>query len=168
MHQKSDQSTPLTLKQPSSKVRIWSVQYSWGHPEKAKTNKIWQLQKCVYGLADASQYWYLIIWEELCKLGGRPSNRREMTSIVSLFVDDLLWEGNSELLQIMQKLKIIFQVASENLKSVTYVGINTKQNDDFSITVDQHANAETIQPVPVTREKSVIPTEMLLIRNNQP
>ena len=91
-----------------------------------------------------------------------------MTSIVSLFVDDLLWEGNSELLQIMQKLKIIFQVASENRKSFTYVGINTKQNDDFSITVDQHANAETIQPVPVTREKSVIPTEMLLIRNNQP
>ena len=76
-----------------------------------------------------------------------------MIGIVSIFVDDILWEGNSELLQIMQKLKTIFQVGLENRKSFTYVGINTKQNDDFSITVDQHAYAESIQPIPVTRER---------------
>ena len=42
-----------------------------------------------------------------CKLGDRPSklgqgvfyfyNRREIIGIVSLFVDDLLWAGNSQL-----------------------------------------------------------------------
>ena len=28
-------------------------------PKEAHTNKIWKLNKSVYGLADASQYWYL-------------------------------------------------------------------------------------------------------------
>ena len=27
--------------------------------KKANINKIWKLQRCVYGLADASQYWNL-------------------------------------------------------------------------------------------------------------
>ena len=112
-------------------------------------------------MANASQY--LKIREELCQLGGRPTklaqhvfyiyNRRQMIDIVSLFVDDLLWAGNSELAQIIHKLKTIFQVGSENHKSFTYVGINLKQNDDFSITVDQHAYTESIQPIPATREQ---------------
>ena len=107
----------------------------------------------MYGLSNASQYWYLKIREELPKLGGRPSkldqgifyfyNRREMIGIVSLFVDDLLWACNSELAQIVWKLKTIFQVGSENHKSFTYVGINLNQNDDFSITADQHAYTES-------------------------
>ena len=126
--------TPLTLKQHSCKDLERTVFARL--PKEAQANKIWQLQKCIYELADASQYWYLKIWEELCKLGGRPSkldqgifylhNRREMIGTVSLFVDDLLWAGNSELVQIIQKLKTIFQVVSENHKSITYVGINLK------------------------------------------
>ena len=132
-------------------------------PKEAQTNKIWKPQKCGKGLADASWYWYLKIWEELCRLGGRPSeldqgifyfyNRREMIGIVSLFVDALLWAGNSGLAQIIQKLKTVFQVGSKNQKWFTYVGINLKENDDFFIIVDQHACTETIYPVPVTREQ---------------
>ena len=76
-----------------------------------------------------------------------------MIDIVSIFVDDLLWAGNSEFAQIILKLKIVFQVGSENHKSFTYVGTNLKQDDDFSITVDQHACNESIQPIPVTREQ---------------
>ena len=30
-------------------------------PKEAQTNKIWQLHKCVYGLANVSRYWYLKI-----------------------------------------------------------------------------------------------------------
>ena len=42
-------------------------------PKEANTNKIWKLRKCIYGLADASQYWYLEFREELIKLGAKPS-----------------------------------------------------------------------------------------------
>ena len=55
------------------------------------------------------------------------------------------------LVQIIQRLKNLFQVGSENHKSFTDVGINLKQN--FSITVDQHAYTESIQPISVTREQ---------------
>ena len=55
------------------------------------------------------------------------------------------------LVQIIQRLKNLFQVGSENHKSFTDVGINLKQN--FSITVDQHAYTESIQPISVTWEQ---------------
>ena len=35
--------------------------------------KIWKLQKCVYGLADASRYWYLRAKDELLKLNALTS-----------------------------------------------------------------------------------------------
>ena len=43
-------------------------------PKEAKTNKIWQLRKCIYGLADAPRQWYLRVKEELIKLKSRPSD----------------------------------------------------------------------------------------------
>ena len=47
---------------------------SFKHPPKeANTNKIWKLLKCIYGLADASRYWYLKFREEHIKLGAKPS-----------------------------------------------------------------------------------------------
>ena len=42
-------------------------------PKEAQTDKIWKLHKCIYGLADASRYWYLKVREELCKLGAKHS-----------------------------------------------------------------------------------------------
>ena len=33
--------------------------------KEAATNKVWKLQKCIYGLGDASRYWYLRVKEEL-------------------------------------------------------------------------------------------------------
>ena len=75
-------------------------------PKEAQTNKIWQLQKCVYGLVYASRYWYVKIRKELRKSEGRPSkldqgifyfyNRRKMIVTVSLFVDDLLWAVSAD------------------------------------------------------------------------
>lgn len=34
---------------------------------------IWKLSKCVYGLNDASRFWYLTIKDELMKLGAGVS-----------------------------------------------------------------------------------------------
>ena len=43
-------------------------------PKEAQTNKVLKLGKCVvYGLVDASRYWYLKFREELIKLGSIPT-----------------------------------------------------------------------------------------------
>ena len=41
-------------------------------PPEACTNKLWQLRKCIYGLADAPREFYLRLREELVQLGLTP------------------------------------------------------------------------------------------------
>ena len=72
-------------------------------PKEAQTSKIWKLNKCVYGLGDASRYWYLKVREELCKLGACPSKldqgvfyfskNNEIIGVFILFVDYIIWAG---------------------------------------------------------------------------
>ena len=42
-------------------------------PKEANTSEVWKLQKCVYGLADASRFWYLKLKEKLIKLRALSS-----------------------------------------------------------------------------------------------
>ena len=70
-------------------------------PKEANTNKIWKLKKCVYGLADASQYWYLRVKEELIKLGANVSSvdwvlfywkeHYKLVRIVACHVRNIIW-----------------------------------------------------------------------------
>ena len=41
--------------------------------EAAEGDKIWKMNTCVYGLNDASRYWYLRVREELFNLGMKAS-----------------------------------------------------------------------------------------------
>ena len=73
-------------------------------PKEANTNKVWQLVKCAYGLADAPRCWYLRIREELLKLGAHAfkldngififkSHSSLLMSLIVLYVDDIMWSG---------------------------------------------------------------------------
>ena len=83
-------------------------------PKKPKSTKSGSYKNACNELANASRYWYLDIPAELCKLGDIPSkldqgifyfyNRKEIISIVSLSVHDLLLAGNLGLAQVIQKL----------------------------------------------------------------
>jgi len=141
-------------------------------PKEAQTDKLWLLQKCVYGLADASRYWYLKVKEELCKLGGKPSkydqgifyfcSGKQLIGIIILFVDDLLWAGVENFNQTISKLKLIFQVGAEHKKCFKYIGINIDQNySDMSINIDQLSYTNTINKIPLTREEILNPKRKL-------
>ena len=91
-------------------------------PKEAYTNKIWKLNKCVYGLTDASRCWFLKVREERCKLGARPSQ-----------LDQGLFTSRN------QTEIDIFHVGTKNSHAFTNVGLNTKQNKDMSITIDQQS-----------------------------
>ena len=46
-------------------------------PAEANTDKLWQLNKTVYGLSDASRTWYLSVREELTQIGVEDSSYDE-------------------------------------------------------------------------------------------
>ena len=72
-------------------------------PKEANTNKIWKLQKCMYGFAHASRYWYLRLYEKLIKLGAAHKSdpglfywkkHYKVVGIVACHVDNMIWGGN--------------------------------------------------------------------------
>ena len=97
--------------------------------------QIWKLRKCIYGLADASWYWYLKFREELIKLGARPSQldqgeliwsiNSKPVGIMVCFVD-VLWGGNSNFIYIINKLKQTFHTDAEHSQTFNYIGIQIK------------------------------------------
>ena len=131
-------------------------------PKEVNTNKIWKLNKTVYGLADASRSWYLKLKEELNTLGGKLSQLdpgiftwyrdEHVSGIVLLFVDDVLWGGTSEFCNIIKQLKEIFHIGAENSQQFDYIGVNLNQNEDRSITISQDAYTNNLQPIMLDKD----------------
>ena len=102
-------------------------------PSEADTNKIWKFQKCVYGLADVSRYWYLSVKNELLKLNASTSKSdprffywKENNKLIGFIicpVDDIIWAG-SELFKcnIISKLKTTFEFGTESSEIFMHVG----------------------------------------------
>ena len=134
-------------------------------PKEASTNKIWLLQKCVYGLSDASRFWYLRVREEIIKLDGEVSaldqglflffENNELQGIISCFVDDMVYGGNIEFENnVIKPLRQTFTISSENRQSFYYVGINIHQNPDKSIVVNQTSYIKSIISIPLTKHRN--------------
>jgi len=69
---------------------------------------LWKLKKCVYGLADASLYWYNKVKELMLNSGGKMSQvdpavfywqkeQFEVTGVLACHVDDYLGQVQSTL-----------------------------------------------------------------------
>ena len=102
--------------------------------KEANTNKIWKLQKCVYGLADASWYWYTRVKEELIKFGAKVSSvdpglfcwkeHYKLVGILACHVGDMIWRGNENFkINVIDNLKNAFMFGSEETKAFIYLGI---------------------------------------------
>ena len=67
---------------------------------------------------------------------------------MACFVDDVLWGGNTDFENIVNKLKQIFHISSENKQVFDYTGIKQEQRrSDFSIVITQKDYIDTINPV---------------------
>ena len=93
-------------------------------PPEANTDKVWCLNKCVYGLQDAARKWYLKATSEILKLGVQQSKyddamfywhyKGTLQGIMTSHVDDFFWAGTKEFeKQVISKLKSKFQISSE-------------------------------------------------------
>ena len=116
--------------------------------KEANTNKIWRLQYCVYGLADASRYWYLPVKEELIKLGANVNSADP-----GLFYWEEHYKLESFKINVIDNLKNTSMFGSEETKAFTYLDIQLIQNDDFSLTINQNNYTDCISEIKLLNER---------------
>ena len=131
-------------------------------PKEAQTNKVWKLRKWVYGLSDASRYWYLKLREGPIKLGATLtqldqgtfmwSKSNKPTGIMACFVDDVLWVGNTGFETIINELKQVFRNGAGHKQIFEYIGIKLEQKSDFFITITQWDYIDSISAVTLTQD----------------
>ena len=103
-------------------------------PESEDRDCSWKLLKCVYGLDDASRYWYLKVRDFLTTMGMTVSkydncvflkiSHNILDGLVCFHVDDFLWTGKEHFInKTLGKFKETFIVGSENAESFTYLGV---------------------------------------------
>ena len=103
-------------------------------PSEAKTNSLWLLLQCVYGLSDASRQWYLRVQKELLACGLEKHKYDNsvffwyhdgtLQGVVAVHVDDFLYAG-TKLFQntVISQIKSMFVVGSEEESNFVYLGI---------------------------------------------
>jgi len=121
-------------------------------------NVLWKLKKCVYGLADASLYWYNKVKELLLSTAGKMSQvdpavfywqneQSEVTGVLACHVDDFLWAGSEHFVaNVIPVLKSAFHVGREEHESFSYVGMDIATVDGI-VQVHQHSYIDNLQPV---------------------
>ena len=105
-------------------------------PEVDSKGVLWKLKKCVYGLADASLYWYNRVKEIMMSTGGKVSqvdpavfywldDQCKVTGVLACHVDDFLWAGSQSFVtNVIPRLKSAFHVGREEHENFCYVGMN--------------------------------------------
>ena len=145
-------------------------------PIEAYTDKIWKLNKCVYGLSDASRHWYLTLREKLISFGAVPSvvdqgifywfsSDGVLIGVILTFTDDLLRAGTTVFEQkVVQPLKAAFMFAPENVEVFRYTGIDIVQNN--AITINQNSYIQTIKLIPLSRTQEGCNNMIMLQKQN--
>ena len=116
-------------------------------PKEAQTNKLWKLNKAVYGLNEASRQWYNRVYDELLKLGLHRSMYDEalfywkkngkLEGVIAVHVDDFLFGGTDGFhKEVIERLKTVFEIGKIWITPLRYCGLTIKQVQN-GITIDQ-------------------------------
>ena len=130
-------------------------------PPEANTDKLWELRKCVYGLADAPRKWHIKLKEELQKSGATQSKYDEglffvrkdnqLIGILSCHVDDILWGGTPAFEKtIIGHICKVFQISKNDSIAFQHLGVHLKQFSDGSITMDQRSYAQSLNVIKIS------------------
>lgn len=135
-------------------------------PEAGKEDTLWKLNKCVYGLADASLYWYNNVKEIMLKTGGRMSlvdpavfywldEQCKVTGVLACHVDDFLWAGSENFsTDVIPTLKSAFYVGREEHENFCYVGMDFVTINGV-VHVHQHTYIENLLPIRLEAARAV-------------
>ena len=103
-------------------------------PSQAKTNLLWLLLQCPYGLADASRKWYLKVKCVLLQLGFIQLkldnavfswyHNGQLHGLVACHVDDFVYAGSDHFHNVVvAKLRSAFIVGKEQSNCFKFLGI---------------------------------------------
>ena len=124
-------------------------------PKESNTpNKLWLLNKCLYGLRDASRQWYTKVEDVLLKLGFQKCTYDSglfflikdgiLEALVGLHVDDFLNSGGKYFHDtILPQILNTFKVGKSERGNFMYTGFQLKQDDD-GVFLDQSEYVESI------------------------
>lgn len=152
-------------------------------PIEAKTDLVWKLKKCVYGLADAPRQWYVKLRNELGNLGVKVSKYddglfychkdSELIGILTCHVDDIIWGGNSVFKKtVVDVICKIFKISREVCSAFIYLGVNLTQDGHGMITLDQTTYAKSLTPLKVSQDQMLskntplTPSELTMLRRS--
>ena len=125
-------------------------------PKEANTKNIWKLNKCVYGLNEASRYWYNRVYEEFLNIGlmkcdyddalfyYKPNRKEPCEGIIVIHVDDFLYGGSQKFKKKIEEIQEKFIVGSNFDAPFKYVGLDVNRNEK-SIIVEQSSYINRIE-----------------------
>ena len=105
-------------------------------------NVLWKLEKCVYGLNDATRSWYFAIAEFLENMNCFRSSvdygiftwydNQNLSGVLLTHVDDFLYAGTTSFIQkVIDPLCKQFEMSHQSTKAFKYIGLNIEQNIDY-------------------------------------
>ena len=133
-------------------------------PEAHSDEEIWHLKKCVYGLNDASRYWYMRVRQELFKLNMKSSkydkaifnwyDQGELSGIITSHVDDFFWCGTESFKSnVIDNLRDIFEFGEEHSDFFKYIGLYIQQQENGKIILNQNEEIEQLEIPLISRER---------------
>ena len=122
-------------------------------------NQIWKLNKCVYGLTDASLMWFKRVKKFVDENNGMSSitdpalfiwhHNDKLFGVMTVHVDDFLCAGTDLLYRsVILKLRETFSVGREENCNFRYLGLNI-QPEKFHIAIDQNNYIEQLKKVDI-------------------
>lgn len=126
--------------------------------EAQRKGYLWKLKKCVYGLADASLYWYNRVKDTMKNLGASVSqvdpavfywldDSSKVMGVLACHVDDFIWGGTEKFTTtVIPHLKAVFQVGREEHSNFSLIGMDIRSLED-EIQVQQSDYIKNLQPI---------------------
>ena len=123
-----------------------------------------ELVKCVYGLMDAPLRWWRSITATLKMLGMKQSemdpcvfiyfHNNQLAGLIALHVDDMVVSGDSHFkAEVTDKLRNKYPFKHWVEKEGNFLGRKLRQQDDFSITIDQKEYANKVKTIEISKER---------------
>ena len=119
----------------------------------------------MYGLTDASLYWYTKVRDVLVSFGAKISKLDpavfywmvdgSLQGMLACHVDDFIWAGDSEFAdKVIAKIRNSFDIGKEDSTAFKYVGLEIMYNGE-TITLEQQEYAKGLVTINITKNRSM-------------